>query len=229
MIIGSSFDSSAIPEDSRSAAAEAKLEEDLNRFLTLLVTQLQNQDPLDPLDSNEFTSQLVQFASVEQQIFQNANLEKLVALQETNQISSLVDFIGTTVEAEGNQLPLENGLAEFTYTIPTNANNATITITNEAGLTVFQSDADTSSGKHVFQWDGSNQFGIPQPDGAYTVLVSALDVSGNLLEVTHTIIGRVTGAGVGDGLASLFMGDAIVIPQDKVLSVRETKTADSGP
>ena len=229
MLIGNSFNSSAIPGDSRSAAAEAQLEEDLNRFLTLLVTQLQNQDPLDPLDSNEFTSQLVQFASVEQQIFQNANLEKLVALQETNQISSLVDFIGTTVEAEGNQLPLENGFAEFTYTIPTNANNATITITNEAGLTVFQSDADTSSGKHVFQWDGSNQFGIPQPDGAYTVVVSALDFSGNLLEVTHTIIGRVTGAGVDDGLASLFMGDAIVIPQDKVLSVKETKTADSEP
>ncbi len=229
MLIGNSFNSSAIPGDSRSAAAEAQLEEDLNRFLTLLVTQLQNQDPLDPLDSNEFTSQLVQFASVEQQIFQNANLEKLVALQETNQISALVDFIGTTVEAEGNQLPLENGLAEFTYTIPTNANNTTITITNEAGLTVFQIDADTSSGKHVFKWDGNNQFGVSQPDGAYNVLVSGLDFSGNLLEVAHTIFGRVTGAGVDDGLASLFMGDAIVIPQDKVLSVRETQTADSGP
>ena len=228
MIIGGSFDSSAIPEDSRSAASEAKLEEDLNRFLTLLVTQLQNQDPLDPLDANEFTSQLVQFAGVEQQIFQNANLEKLLALQETNQISALVDFIGTTVEAEGNQLPLENGLAEFTYTMPINAKNATINITNEAGLTVFQGDADTSSGKHVFPWDGRNQFGVPQPDGAYNVLVSGLDFSGNLLEVTHTIFGRVTGAGVEDGLASLFMGDAIVIPQDKVLSVRETKTADSG-
>ena len=128
MLIGGSTNSGGILEGSRSAASEAKLEEDLNRFLTLLVTQLQNQDPLDPLDANEFTSQLVQFAGVEQQIFQNANLEKLLALQETNQISSLVDFIGTTVEAEGNELPLENGLAEFTYTMPTSANTATIPV-----------------------------------------------------------------------------------------------------
>ncbi len=229
MLIGDSFSSSALPQDSRSGVSEAKLEEDLNRFLTLLVTQLQNQDPLDPLDANEFTSQLVQFASVEQQIFANANLEKLVALQETNQISALVEFIGTTVEAEGNELPLENGLAEFTYTIPANAKKATITITNEAGITVFQGDADTTSGKHVFKWDGNNKFGVLQPDGAYNVLVSGLDLGGNLLEVTQTIFGRITGAGVDDGLASLFMGDAIIIGQDKVLSVKETKTAGSGP
>lgn len=228
MLIGNSFSSSALPQDSRSGISEAKLDEDLNRFLTLLVTQLQNQDPLDPLDANEFTSQLVQFASVEQQIFANANLEKLVALQETNQISSLVDFIGTTVEAEGRKMPLENSLAEFTYTIPVSAKKATITITNEAGLTVFQGDADTVAGKHAFKWDGQNQFGVLQPDGAYNVLVSGLDLGGNLLEVTQTIFGRITGAGVDDGLASLFMGDAIIIPQDKVLSVKETKTAGSG-
>ena len=229
MIIGNSFDSGTVPEGSQSAASEAKLEEDLNRFLTLLVTQLQNQDPLDPLDANEFTSQLVQFAGVEQQIFQNANLEKMLQLQETNQISSLVDFIGSTVEAQGNTMPLENGLAEFTYTMPVNAKSGTISITNGSGLTVFQGEADTASGKHVFQWDGRNQFGILQSDGAYNVLVSGLDFSGNLLEVAHTIFGRVTGAGVEDGLSSLFMGDSIVIPQDQVLSVKETKTADSGP
>ena len=71
MIIGSS--TSSVPENSQSAGAKGKLDDDLNRFLTLLVTQLQNQDPLDPLDATEFTSQLVQFASVEQQIFQNSN------------------------------------------------------------------------------------------------------------------------------------------------------------
>ncbi|MFQ5765088.1 MAG: flagellar hook assembly protein FlgD [Rhodospirillales bacterium] len=213
---------------SRSAASEAKLEEDLNRFLNLLVTQLKNQDPLDPLDANEFTSQLVQFAGVEQQIFQNTNLEKLLALEETNQVSSMVDFIGTTIEAEGRKVPLLGGQAEFTYTMPPGASSATITITNDTGLTVFKGDADTSSGKHSFVWDGRNQSGITQPDGAYNVLVSGLDPSGNLLEIAHTVFGRVTGAGIENGQANLFLGDTITIPQDKLISVKETKTAGGG-
>ena len=100
MIIGSALNSDPI-EGTKSAEASAKLEDDLNRFLNILVTQLQNQDPLDPLDANEFTSQLVQFASVEQQIYQNSNLEKMLNLQETSQISDMVDFIGNKVEFFG--------------------------------------------------------------------------------------------------------------------------------
>ena len=116
-IIGNVDNSSTI-EGSQSAQAKSKLEDDLNQFLNLLVTQLQNQDPLDPLDANEFTSQLVQFASVEQQIFQNSNLEKLLNLQETSQISQMVDFIGNRIEFASHKLPVENGKAEFNYTIP---------------------------------------------------------------------------------------------------------------
>ena len=71
-----------VDTDTQSGASQAKLDQELNRFLNLLVTQLKNQDPLDPMDANEFTSQLVQFASVEQQIYQNSNLEKMLALQE---------------------------------------------------------------------------------------------------------------------------------------------------
>jgi len=112
MSIISNVDNSTALSGSNSEQAQAKLEDDLNQFLDLLVTQLQNQDPLDPLDANEFTSQLVQFASVEQQIYQNSNLEKLLNLQETNQISQMVDFIGNKVEFFGQKLPLENGMAE---------------------------------------------------------------------------------------------------------------------
>ena len=90
-------------------------------------------------------------------------------------------------------------------------------------------DADTSSGKHVFAWDGKNKSGILQPDGAYNVLISGLDFSGNLLEITQTVFGRVTGAGVEGGLANLFLGDDITIAQDTVLAIKETKTASAGP
>lgn len=225
MLIGGSTESSALVDGSQSANSKAKLDGELNRFLNLLVTQLKNQDPLDPMDANEFTTQLVQFASVEQQIFQNSNLEKLLALEQTKAISSLVDFIGTTVEAEGRKVPLENGNAEFTYTMPPGAAQATLSITNSAGLTVYTSEVDNSTGKHTFVWDGKSGSGFQHPDGTYNVAVNGLDISGNLVNVSHSVWGRVTGANVNNGQASLFLGDDIAIAQDAILSVKETKQA----
>ena len=222
-LIGDTLASSSIPGDSRSAVAAAKNEEDLNKFLNLLVTQLKNQDPLDPMDATEFTSQLVQFAGVEQQIFANSNLEKLLKLEETNQISSLVGLIGKTVEAEGRTLPLQNGKGTLGYIMPAGANKATITITSSVGLTVYTGDADTSSGKHTFNWDGKSTSGLLQNDGSYNILVSGTDHQGNLLEIVHTVFGRVTGVGIDDGALSLNMGEDIVYGQDKVLSVKETE------
>ena len=118
--------SGTINTDTKSGQNAQALEEDLNRFLTLLTTQLQHQDPLDPMDATEFTSQLVQFASVEQQIYQNSNLEKLLALQETNKLASLVDFMDTVVEFEGKDIVLEEGNSRFTYTIPVGAASTTL-------------------------------------------------------------------------------------------------------
>src|SRR5512144_145538 len=99
----------------QAAADKSKLDGDLNRFLTLLVTQLQHQDPLQPLDANQFTSQLVQFASVEQKIYQNANLEKLLAAQQSAGLASTVGYLGKRVEASGNTLPLQGGEALASY------------------------------------------------------------------------------------------------------------------
>jgi len=222
----SSASTAAGTDDSQSAASAAKLEEDLNRFLNLLVAQLKNQDPLDPMDSNEFTQQLVQFASVEQQIFQNSSLEKLINLQEANQISTLVDYIGTNVEVTGQQAPLQNGKLELTYTMPFGARSATLTITDVNGVTVATRDAETDQGQHTFVWDGQNDFGVAQPEGTYNVLVSGLDVDNNLLEVGHTVFGNVTGAGADQGNVTLTLGDDIEIPLDSVLSVKEATSAD---
>ncbi len=227
MLIGGSTgsDTSSFIEGSQAATSKAKLDTELNRFLNLLVTQLKNQDPLDPMDATQFTTQLVQFASVEQQIYQNSNLEKLLKLEQTKAVSSLVDFIGTTVEADGRRFPLENGNAEFTYTMPGGVSKATISITNSSGLTVFTGDGETGIGKHTFAWDGRNKSGILLPDGTYNVLVSGLDASGNLVNVGQTIWGRVSGASVVDGAATLLLGEGIPVTQDSVLSVKETKQA----
>ncbi len=223
MILGSATDSAAI-EGSASAEAGAKLEDELNRFLNILVTQLQNQDPLDPLDANEFTSQLVQFASVEQQIYQNSNLEKMLNLQETSQISDMVDFIGNQVEFFGQKLPLENGTGTFSYVIPAGVKDATVNIANSNGINVFFADADTNAGKHTINWDGIDKNAQQLPDGDYTVLVSATDAQGNLVQVEHLMNGTVNGAGVDDGVVKLFIGDSLIIKQEDILSVHKPKT-----
>jgi len=222
MIIGGS--SASLVEGSQSAQSQASLDDELNRFMNLLVTQLKNQDPLDPMDANEFTSQLVQFASVEQQIFQNSNLEKLLALQETGQTSQMVNYIGTQVEVLSQKLPLENGAAEFNYVLGTGVKDATVTILGPTGINVFTADGDTSEGKHNIKWDGKDKNGQQLPDGTYTVQVNAQDAQGNLLPVEHTVLGTVTGAGADNGDVFLFLGDNLTIDQTKVLSVKKPAT-----
>jgi flagellar basal-body rod modification protein FlgD len=216
-----SVTNSAAASESNSATAKAKLDEDLNKFLNLLVTQLKNQDPLDPMDANEFTSQLVQFASVEQQIYQNSNLEKMLSLQETSQISGMVDFIGNQVEFFSQNLPLADSHAEFSYIMPQGVAKGTINIANSSGVNVFYADADTTSGKHTVKWDGTDKSGNQLADGVYTLLVSGQDSSGGLMEVEHLVVGPVTGAGVDDGVVKLFINGELTVEQDKVLSVRK--------
>lgn len=220
MILGSASSTDGLALDSQSVGSKEQLNEDLNRFLKLLITQLQNQDPLEPMSATEFTSQLVQFAGVEQQINANANLEKLLKLQQTSQISSMVGFIGNAVEARGNTVYLEDGVAESTYTLDVNADDITITVRNEAGLTVFTVDGEPGVGTHDFLWDGKDKNGILQPDGAYIIIVSALDREDNLLDVSQTVSGRIIGAGAEDGVVSLFMGDVVIL-MDDVISVKE--------
>ncbi len=223
-IIGN-VDSSTPLDGTQAAQAKSKLDDDLNQFLNLLVTQLQNQDPLDPLDANEFTSQLVQFASVEQQIYQNSNLEKLLNLQETNQISQMVDFIGNRIEFESQSLPVENGTAEFTYTMPVGVREGTINIANSAGINVFYADADLEPGKHTYDWNGLDKYGNPVPDGTYTLLVSAKDAFGKLTPIEqYTVFGTVSGAGIDNGATQLFVGDDLGVDIETITSVKKPAT-----
>jgi len=211
----------AADPNSKSAQASEKLEADLNRFLNLLVTQLKNQDPLDPLDANEFTSQLVQFASVEQQIYQNANLEKMLEIQQTSQAADVVSYLGTTIESSGNQSYYEGNPIDFTYSLEKNATSVTISVQNSAGGTVFTADGDATVGSHGVTWDGKDDFGNPQKDGTYTIIVSAQNAVGDLQDVAQTIYGRVSGASTEGGNVTLFVGDVEVAIED-VISVKES-------
>jgi len=204
----------------KAALAQDKLDKDLNQFLNMLVTQLQHQDPLDPMDANQFTQQLVQFASVEQQIYQNSNLEKLVGIQQTGQVSSMVNYLGKSIEANGAAFNLDLGAGKFSYNLDTQSVETTLTIQDAAGSTVWTSPLKTTAGKEIYLWDGIKADGTQAPDGPYTAVISAKDRDGNLIDVAQTVYGKVTGAGAQEGNVTLSMG-AIDAPLEDILNVTQ--------
>ena len=200
---------------------------DLDAFLLLLTAQLQNQDPLSPLEPTEFTNQLVNFASVEQKIQQNANLEAILSLQTSTFAAAVLGFIGKDIEAQSNQLALQESEAEFTYSTAEAAQNMVITISDQNANIILSQAGDTASGEHEFIWDGKDGLGIQQPDGPYTVSVTAVGFDQEIIPVTVVTKGRVTGVSTANGLTVLDMSGAGV-PLEKVLSVNEPESPGGG-
>jgi len=221
LLSGLSSTSGTIDASTQAGKAQATLNDDLNKFLNLLVTQLKHQDPLDPMDATEFTSQLVQFASVEQQIYANSHLEELVTLQLNSQVASMVSYLGTTIEASGKVFNLEDGAAKIGYTLDANANSTTVTITDKSGKVVATLAGETGSGYHTLQWDGKDANGNPLADGTYTATITALNASKQAVGVSQTVYGRVTGAGAESGDVVLYLGD-VAVPMESILSIMET-------
>jgi len=203
-----------------SSQALADLSSNLDNFLTILTTQLQFQDPLSPLDTHEFTNQLVMFSSVEQLVQQNKNLESLVTLQQNSVALGSVEYIGQIIEANGNQTQLENSVAKTTYFLPKNALTTRLNVSNSSGDVVFSRDLPTSAGIHTFQWDGHNNQGIQQPDGAYTLTITAKDTSDKVIPHDQTVFGTVTGVQFENGNAILLMGQTPV-PLSDINGVEE--------
>ncbi len=204
-------------------AASATLAENFDTFLKLLTTQLKNQDPLEPLKSSEFVAQLVQFSQVEQSIKANKNLEKILAAQSANQAAASLSYIGKTVAAKGNTVPLKNGNAEFTYALAEKAENTLIIITNDKGDLVFSAQGNTDAGKHGFVWDGLDKNGNQAPDGAYKITVSARTADDDIIDTTINVVAQITGIETtGDEL--FLVSDDVKLPFADVVSVRETPT-----
>src|ERR1044072_5533234 len=113
-VIGATNSSSSSTSDS-TGIDKNTLTGNFQTFLTLLTTQLKNQNPLDPLDTNQFTQQLVQFAQVEQQIKQNSQLETLISLEKSAQATTALAYVGSTVAIDGQTAALANGKATWTF------------------------------------------------------------------------------------------------------------------
>jgi flagellar basal-body rod modification protein FlgD len=184
--------SSSSASSSLSSTTNGTLAGNFQTFLTLLTTQLKNQNPLDPLDTNQFTQQLVQFASVEQQLKTNDELTSLVSLQKTAQSTQALTFVGKTAVVDGSTTSLTNASATWELGVPT-ASNVSISIANSTGQTVFSGNYSVNAGDNqAFKWDGKGNDGTQWPDGMYTLTATAVDSTGKSVAVSTQIQGVVS-------------------------------------
>jgi flagellar basal-body rod modification protein FlgD len=185
-------------------------------FLTLLTTQLQNQNPLDPLDTNQFTQQLVQFAGVEQQLKTNDQLSSLVSLQQTTQATQALDFVGKKAVVDGSTATMTNKAATWQLSVPT-ASTVTINIANSTGQNVFTGSYGVNAGDdQVFSWNGLGNDGTQWPDGKYTLTATGADASGNPVAVSTQIQGVVNSVDLTQSPPLLSIGgDTYTISQIK--------------
>jgi flagellar basal-body rod modification protein FlgD len=206
---------SAISQTGTSALGS--LSDNFSNFLSLLMTQLQNQDPTSPLDSNQFTSELVQFTSVQQQIDTNSDLTQLIQLTQASQVEQSAAMIGKPVTVTSSQLSLQNSTAAINFNT-TAAEPVGIAIYNASGVQVQTTALTSTAGANTWTWNGQNANGTTMPDGPYTVTVTALGVNGSTSQVPFTVTGTATSVQNNAGTVELQMG-GLTLPFSAVDSV----------
>lgn len=216
-----------------SGASTGKTEglaKDFNTFLQLLSTQLQNQDPLDPMDTNQFTQQLVMYSQVEQQIGTNTRLDSLVNSQIATQnnllTSTSVGYIGKDVTFKGDQLYFDGtNDTRFTYTFEGTPNTSEIRIIDQSGTTVRRIDGSKTPGTNAVIWDGTDDYAQAVPAGVYRIQANLFDKNGKSISVTNEIAGSVEGVETdGNGAVALNLNGNRQIDLTNVLSVRQSGT-----
>lgn len=175
-------------DTSQSAGSRARLSDNYDTFLVLLTSQLQNQDPLSPMDSTQFTQQLVQFSQVEQQIRTNEQLESLVGQYQAASAGAALSYLGKDAIIEAQDTYLAGGQANWAYRLPERAGELAINVLDENGRTVFTAtNAALAQGEHLFSWDGTTNSGAAAPDGVYRLSITALNESGAEIRPTLTV------------------------------------------
>jgi flagellar basal-body rod modification protein FlgD len=207
-----------------TALGRARLAENFDTFLSLLTTQLKNQDPLSPLDSNQFTQQLTQMTGVEQQLATNDLLKQLVG-NTANGLSTAVSLIGKQVKAVSDDAALVNGKATWTYNLDPGAADVKLEVLDEKGNIVQAVAADSpKAGDNTFTWDGKNRSGNKLPDGTYTLRVTAKDSQGGTVDHITYVNGLVGGVEQSNGSTLISVGGTKV-SWDKVTSVLQPPAA----
>jgi flagellar basal-body rod modification protein FlgD len=189
-----------------------KLAGNFNDFLSLLTTQLKNQDPTAPMDTNQLTSQLVQFTGVAEQINTNATLGQILTSTQTQQLSQASSIVGDKVAFTGGTLPLQNHAAQINFQTQT-AGPVQIAVVNSSGTTVQTQTINAMAGANTWKWDGTTSNGTQLPDGAYSIAVTADGAA-----VPFQSLGTVTGAEQVNQAVQLQFGGAVV-PYSQIVSL----------
>jgi len=190
-----------------ASSAGTKLASNFETFLTLLTTQLKNQDPTAPMDSNQFTQQLVQFSQVEQQIETNTNLASLLAQGQAQTAAYATSYLGKVVSVTNGMASLEEGEANWNYTLEAAAGETGLTITDMQGKVVFTGTGAKTAGTHDFTWDGKDNNGNALPDGAYKLTVTAASADGTKVNTSVASAGLVGQIDMTSGAPTFVIGN----------------------
>lgn len=198
-----SFVSAASPAASTSAASKMTLSNNFDTFLTILTAQIQNQDPLEPMDSTQFTQQLVQFSGVEQQIRSNQQLETLISATRSSAGASLSGYLGQQAEIASDTAQYSGEPISFLYSMPQDAASADLTILDSSGRAVFTAEGATEAGRHGFTWNGQISSGADARPGIYTLKITAKSAAGDPISAEQAVLAQITGVDLTHGEPAL--------------------------
>ena len=176
---------------SATGGAQTSLTNNYNDFLKLLMTQLQNQDPTSPMDTNQFTSQLVQYSSVEQQIATNTSLTQLIQLTQGGEVLQSSSLVGKPVSVTSDHIALQDGKGAVGFDT-TSAEPVSIGIYSDSGAKLREAAVSSTPGHNTWSWDGKDDQGNAVPDGAYRVVVKG-QVGDTAQDLPFTVSGTATG------------------------------------
>jgi flagellar basal-body rod modification protein FlgD len=215
--------------DGASKGSKTQLGKDT--FLQLLVTQMQNQNPLNPMDGTEFTSQLAQFSQLEKLDNMGTTLNYLQLYLSSLNNAQAVDFIGKEIEARGDSVQLsDGGSASLNYELKGDAGSVTIRIYDENKQLVRTVEAGSqNSGRHGWTWNGENSAGDRLAAGKYTFEVSATDAAGSAVEAATYLSGVVTNISFDGGVTYLELGDQKVTVGDVIKVGDKEVVAENAP
>lgn len=204
----------------RIGSSSALLSQNFETFLALLTAQLKNQDPLSPVDSNQFTAQLTQMAGVEQQLLTNDLLTAILEGQQGGGLNGASTYIGRDATAVWSAVRSENGQARWSYELAGDAATAKVQVLDGSGRVVHEADAPAKTeGVHDFTWSGG------QEGQVYTLKVVAQDGAGAAVQSQVLIRGRVTGVELYEGQPFLTIGGS-TLPLSSVIALEEASAAE---
>ena len=192
---------------SNASQANDQLFEDYEAFLQLLTTQLQHQDPLDPMDTAEYTDQLTQYAILEQNVATNDNLEQLIGLTTTSTNTAALQYIGQTAEIDSNYAMLSDGSATWSYSPSETTAEVSLIVRDQDGRQVYEESGETGIGEQTFVWDGQTNRGSTAANGIYSLEVVASDRNGEAVATEVTSFGEITGVDTTDGDVIYVVGE----------------------